>query len=225
MKGAVEEALPFYESISEAISLGLAGPLRRRAIHRLRSSRKEWVLDSGSGPGVSSELLLRDGFVRVVGLDPSMKLLRSTKARLGDSFHPVQGIAENVPLRSTSISAIVTCFSLRDVRDKTQSISEFSRIAKDHGLLEIVDVGKPENQLSQRMIRLYVALIMPVFARFLIGRRARSNPFRMIIPTFRTLSTNNVLRAQVAQMFGSATLNQFVLGGLVIVEGTKCAPA
>lgn len=221
VKRTVEQALPFYDTISEAISLGLAGPLRRRAIRKIEYSRNEWVLDSGSGPGVSSEQMLSDGFTRVVGLDPSLSLLTSTKARLGDNFHPVQAIAENIPLRSMSISGIIACFSLRDVRDKTRSISEFSRLAKDNGLLEIVDVGKPESQLSQGLIRVYVSLIMPVLARVLIGRRARSNPFRMIIPTFRRLSTNRSLTSLVSGIFGPATLHQFMLGGLVIVEGTK----
>src|SRR2546428_13202500 len=59
---AIEDALPIYESTSEWISLGLAGPLRRRAVAFLRSHRKEWVLDSGAGPGVSSRMLLEGGF-------------------------------------------------------------------------------------------------------------------------------------------------------------------
>lgn len=221
VKTAVEQALPFYESISEAISLGLAGPLRRRAIRRLEDSRNEWVLDSGTGPGVSSQLMLSDGFERVIGLDPSLSLLRSAKHRLNDNFYPIQAIAENIPLRSRSISGIITCFSLRDVRSRNESISEFSRIVKSRGLLEIVDVGKPENQLSQEIVRTYVTLIMPIVARVLIGRRARSNPFRMIIPTFHGLSTNRNLTGLVAGIFGTATLHQYMFGGLVIVEGTK----
>lgn len=221
VKTAVELALPFYESISEAISLGLAGPLRRRAIRRLEDSRNEWVLDSGTGPGVSSQLMLSDGFERVIGLDPSLSLLRYAKDRLNESFYPIQAIAENIPLRSRSISGIITCFSLRDVRSRTDSICEFSRIVKSRGLLEIVDVGKPENQLSQEIIRTYVTLIMPIVARVLIGRRDRSNPFRMIIPTFHGLSTNRSLTGLVAGIFGTATLHQFMFGGLVIVEGTK----
>jgi ubiquinone/menaquinone biosynthesis C-methylase UbiE len=221
VKNAVEKAFPFYESISEAISLGLAGPLRRRAIRRLESSRKEWILDSGTGPGVSCELLLQDGFERVVGLDPSLSLLRATKIRLSDAFYPVQAIAENVPLRTASLGGVITCFSLRDVRDWARSISEFARVAKCDGLLEIVDVGKPDNQLFRRLIGVYISMIMPLLARVLIGHRGRINPFRMIIPTFRRLSTNNSLTRKTGEAFGSAKLHQFLFGGLVIVEGKR----
>jgi ubiquinone/menaquinone biosynthesis C-methylase UbiE len=165
--------------------------------------------------------LLQDGFERVVGLDPSLSLLRATKIRLSDAFYPVRGIAENVPLRTASVGGVIACFSLRDVRDRAQSISEFARVAKDDGLLEIVDVGKPDNQLFQRLIGVYISMIMPLLTRVLIGRRGRMNPFRMIIPTFRRLSTNSSLTRQTGEVFGSAKLHQFLFGGLVIVEGKR----
>ena len=226
VKRAVEEALPFYESISEAISFGLAGPLRRRAIRRLESSRWDWVLDSGSGPGVSSRMLLQDGFERVIGVDPSKPLLRSAKTRLGNNFHPIQAIAENIPLRSFSVSGAITCFSLRDVRDKTQSVSEFARVIKNDGFFEIVDVGKPDSQLLQRLVSVYVIVIMPLFARVLVGRRSKTNPFRMIIPTFRRLQTNRELARLTASYFSPVSLQEFLLGGLVVVDSrAKRKPA
>ncbi len=96
---AIEDAVPIYESTSEWISLGLAGPLRRRAVAFLRSHRREWVLDSGTGPGVSSRVLLEDGFENIIGLDPSIRLLRFARSRLGPRFCPIVGVAENLPLR------------------------------------------------------------------------------------------------------------------------------
>lgn len=224
VKRAVEDALPFYESISEAISLGLAGPLRRRAIRRLESSRRDWVLDSGSGPGISSRMLLQDGFEKVVGIDPSKKLLKSTKMVLGLNFYPIQAVAENVPLRSSSVSGTITCFSLRDVRDKTKSVSEFARVVKPEGFLEIVDVGKPDNKPLQRLIGIYVIVIMPLVARVLVGHRSKTNPFRMIVPTFRRLETNCELSKLTATRFGTVSQQEFLFGGLVMVEGRAKKP-
>src|SRR5947199_9175621 len=86
---AIEDAVPMYESTSEWISLGLAGPLRRRAVAFLRSHRREWVLDSGVGPGVSSRMLLEDGFEYIVGLDPSVHVVRVTRSHVGGPFCPV----------------------------------------------------------------------------------------------------------------------------------------
>jgi demethylmenaquinone methyltransferase / 2-methoxy-6-polyprenyl-1,4-benzoquinol methylase len=221
VKRAIEQAVPFYESISEAISLGLAGTLRRRAIRRIESSRKDWVLDSGTGPGVSSRLMLEDKFEKVVGLDPSLVLLRSARARLTECFYPVQGVAENLPFRDGSIAGAITCFSLRDVRDKAGSMVEFARVIVEKGRFEIVDIGKPDNLFFQRLISIYIVRVMPIMARVLIGRRARGNPFRMIIPTFFRLPTNQNLVRLAEGEFGRVGFHEFLFGGLVIVDALR----
>jgi len=217
----VEFALPFYEPISEVISLGLAGPLRRRAIRRIETWRKDWILDSGAGPGVSSRMMLENGFEKVIGLDPSLILLRAAKNRLGDRFYPVLGVAENLPFRGDSIAGAITCYSLRDVRDREESISEFARTVRDNGRLEIVDVGKPDRLFFRRLVGLYIILVMPIVARFFIGGRTRRNPFRMIIPTFHQLPTNQNLARLAEHKFGSSSLHEFLVGGLLIVEAAK----
>jgi len=217
---AIEIALPFYESISEIISLGLAGPLRRRAIRRLEKYRTNWILDSGTGPGTSSRMMLEDGFEKIAGLDPSRILLRFAKATLGPGFHPVLGVAESLPFRPGAFSGVLTCFSFRDVRDKALSMEGFARVVNREGRLEIVDIGKPDGTIRRKLIELYVTALMPILARFFIRGRTVGNPFRMIVPTFRRLATNRAITRLAEREFGSAKLHEFVLGGLVIVEAT-----
>lgn len=218
---AIECALPFYESISEIISMGLAGPLRRRAIRQLERYRADWILDSGTGPGTSSRMLLEDGFEKVVGLDPSLMLLGHAKAELGPSFHPVLGVAENLPFRPKAFSGVLTCFSFRDVRDKASSMEGFCRVVNRKGRMEIVDIGKPDGTIRRKLIELYVTVLMPNLARFLIRGRTTGNPFRMIEPTFRRLAANRAVTRLAEREFGSAKLHEFVLGGLVIIQATR----
>jgi ubiquinone/menaquinone biosynthesis C-methylase UbiE len=218
---AIERALPFYEPISEIISMGLAGPLRRRAIRQLERYRADWILDSGTGPGASSRMLLEDGFEKIVGLDPSAILLEYAKAELGPRFNPVLGAAENLPFRSNAFSGVLTCFSFRDVRDKTLSMAEFARVVNQEGRLEIVDIGKPDGTIRRKLIDLYVAGLMPIVARFFIRERAVENPFRMIVPTFRGLAKNRSVTRLAEQEFGWARLHEFLLGGLVIIGATR----
>lgn len=218
---AVEYSVPLYESISEAISLGLAGPLRRRAIEWLRYFRKDWVLDLGTGPGVSSRILLSTGFEKVVGVDPSPKLLKFATSMLGEGFHPVVGIAENLPFRAGSFDGVLTCFALRDVKDLVESLREVSRVVRNDGGLAVVDIGKPDGLFWRELLWLYVSLGMPLVARLLIRGRIRGNPFRMIIPTFQRLLTNGRLLALMEREFGPSKLKEFMLGGLVIVEAKK----
>src|SRR4029077_16151510 len=96
---AIEDASPVYDPTSEWISLGLAGPIRRRAVAFLRSHRREWVLDSGAGPGVSTRMLVEDKFENIIAIDPSLHLLRFARSRIGTRFSPIVGVAENLPLR------------------------------------------------------------------------------------------------------------------------------
>jgi ubiquinone/menaquinone biosynthesis C-methylase UbiE len=218
---AVERALPFYESISEIISIGLAAPLRRKAIRRLEGHRKDWILDSGAGPGTSSRMMLQDAFGKIAGLDPSLILLQRAKTTLGPDFHPVIGVAESLPFRANIFSGVLSCFSFRDVRNKQSSMAEFARVTCLKGRLEIVDVGKPDGLFRQKLIGLYVVVTMPIIARFFIGGRLRGNPFQMIVPTFRQLATSRTITRMAERNFGPARLHEFLLGGLVIVEAER----
>jgi demethylmenaquinone methyltransferase/2-methoxy-6-polyprenyl-1,4-benzoquinol methylase len=216
---AVERSAPVYECISEVISLGLAKPVRRRAISRLERNRNDWVLDSGSGPGTSTRLLARRGFRKIVAIDPSIRLLRSAKLQFPNDFELVQAIAEHLPFRAEGFASIVTCFSLRDVRDVESTLGEFRRVMKLHGTLEIVDIGKPDNLFFRRVTENYVSLVMPVITKWLIRGRIQGNPFRMIVPTFHRLLPNHQLSALVENVVGSSLLEQFLFGGLIIIEG------
>src|SRR5438093_12068224 len=218
---AIEDAVPIYASTSEWISLGLAGPLRRRAVAFLRFHQKEWVLDSGVCPGVSSRMLLVDGFENIVGLDPSMYLLRFAKSRLGRRFCPVVGVAENLPFRSGSLGAVITCFSLRDVVSLSRSLDEFARATRRGGALAVVDIGKPDSGSWRSLIGFYISHLMHVLARFSIRGRTSGNPFRMIIPTWKRLQTNRRISDLIELSFGHCVLKSFLLGGLVVFEADR----
>ena len=218
---AIENALPVYESTSEWIALGLAGPLRRRAVAFLRSHRREWVLDSGAGPGVSSRMLQNGGFENVVGLDPSLTLLRFAKSRLGTQFHPVVGIAENLPFRPGSLGGVITCFALRDAVNYDKSLEEFAHMTRRGGALAIVDIGKPDGGFSRSTIDFYISHIMPVIARLWIRGRVPGNPFKMIIPTWKRLDSNKRVADLIERFFGPCALKSYFLGGLVVFEADR----
>lgn len=201
--------------------MGLAGPLRRRAIRQLEKYRTDWILDSGPGPGTSSRMMLEDRFERIVGLDPSPTLLRHAKDSLRSGLYPVIGVAECLPFRSGAFSGVLTCFSFRDVRDRALSLEEFARVSNREGRLEIVDIGKPDGAFRRKLIELYVAALMPIIARLFISGRTTGNPFQMIVPTFQRLATNSNVTRLAEKEFGSAKLHEFLLGGLVIIEAER----
>jgi len=166
-------------------------------------------------------MMLEDGFEKIAGLDPSRILLRFAKATLGPCFHPVLGVAESLPFRPGAFSGVLTCFSYRDVRDKALCLVEFARVMDRKGWLEIVDVGKPDGLFRQKLIGLYIAVFMPVIARFFISGQTKENPFQMIVPTFHRLAKNRSVTRLAEEKFGSARLYEFLLGGMVIIEAKR----
>ncbi|HEV2120409.1 MAG TPA: methyltransferase domain-containing protein [Candidatus Bathyarchaeia archaeon] len=166
-------------------------------------------------------MLLEDGFENIVGLDPSIRLLRYARSRLGHRFCPIVGVAENLPLQSGSIGAVITCFSLRDVVNLDRSLDEFARVTRRGGALAVVDIGKPDSGFSRVLIGFYISHIMPVLARLSIRERMAGNPFKMIIPTWKKLQTNKRLSDLIEQSFGPCALKSFLLGGMVVFEADR----
>jgi len=166
-------------------------------------------------------MLLEGCFEDVVGLDPSVRLLRFARSRLARRFCPIVGVAENLPFRPGSLGAVITCFSLRDVVNLGRSLEEFARATRRGGALAIVDIGKPDSGFWRVLIGLYISLVMPVLALFSIRGRTPGNPFKMIIPTWKKLLTNKRLSELIERSFGPCALKTFFLGGLVVFEADR----
>ena len=166
-------------------------------------------------------MMIDDGFRKIVAVDQSPKLLKHARTALGDAIQPVVAVAENLPFREEVFAGAITCFSLRDVMNTDQSLREFKRVLRRECMLQIVDIGKPDNSLLRGTTGVYISIVMPVLTRALAGGRVRGNPFEMIIPTFRRLQTNDALAQHVKDVFHSSNLHEFLLGSLIILEAKR----
>jgi len=222
---AIEESLPVYDSVSEKISLNLARKSRGQAIAYLAPYKRDWIIDIGVGPGTSSRMLLANGFKSIVGLDPSIVLLKHVKQTFHNGFHPVRGVSEWMPFRERSFAGVLVCFVLRDVRDLRDSLREISRVVREHGRFGVVDIGKPDNALLRSLIGFYVQHGMPIVSSLATRRRVRGNPFLMIVPTFNRLVSNQQLVKAVRSVFHRTELRSIMLGGLIVIQAEKSEPS
>ena len=161
------------------------------------------------------------GFEDIVGLDPSVRLLRFARSRLASRFCPIVGVAENLPIRQGSLGAVITCFSLRDLVNPDHGLEEFARATRRGGALAIVDIGKPDRGFWRALIGFYISHVMPVLAGLSNHRRTPGNPFKMIIPTWKRLLTNRRLSDLIEQSFGPCVQKSFFLGGMVVFEADR----
>jgi ubiquinone/menaquinone biosynthesis C-methylase UbiE len=107
------------------------------------------------------------------------------------------------------------------------AIDEFRRVLGEDGSLAIIDLGKPNKILKRTFVTLYIEYLMPLVARFSKSSRIRGNPWRMIVPTYRLLVTNQELVQSLKKRFSEVKIWEFSLGGIIIVlaQVSRLTPA
>jgi ubiquinone/menaquinone biosynthesis C-methylase UbiE len=183
------------------------------------------VLDGGVGPGTTSRLILARIKPRIlIGLDGSAKQIAAAKVNLAeysDLLQFVRASFEFIPFRESIFDGIITCYALRDSLDLSKSISEYSRVCAPRGVFADVDIGKSDNTVKRLMGVLYVKFLMPLLAKMAIWRRMKSNPWRMIGPTFDTLPKNKLLLGIMRRQFPNIQTKEFLTGGVIVIIGRK----
>ncbi len=219
---AIEASIPEYDKVNEKVSLGRAMKAREYAARKLNLQKGAIVLDAGIGPGTMSEVLLsKTPGLTIVGLDASTTLLRAARERFnssrGKEVHLVRATFEALPLRDGSVSDVVSAYAFRDARDRNTAIDELGRVMVSRGSFAIVDLGKPDNALKRAAITVYVRFFIPLIARFTKSERVSGNPWRMIFPTYQSLTTNRTLVQSLSRRFFNVRIWQFSLGGVVVI--------
>jgi len=224
--GAIEDSIPLYDRVNEMISLGQASAARKFAIEQLQLTGESKVLDAGIGPGTTSKLVLESVVPSLlVGLDGSVKQLTTARSNLGtigaNVLHVVCGSFEFLPFRDQTFDSVITCYALRDSFNLTQSIGEYYRVCEERGAFADVDIGKPENFLKRLGSNLYIRYLMPLIAKFVILGKIKGNPWRMIVPTYRTLPTTPTILSMMKEKFQQVQLKEFIMGGVVVIVSRK----
>jgi demethylmenaquinone methyltransferase/2-methoxy-6-polyprenyl-1,4-benzoquinol methylase len=223
---AIEESIPLYDHVNNLISFGKAQVARKLAIRELQLAHGKVVLDAGIGPGTTSRLIMESCKpALLVGLDTSSKQLKTAKSNLSavgsTSLQLVRGCFEYLPFRSHVFDAVITCYALRDSLDIPKAIGEYQRICEQSGAFADVDLGKPDNLLKRAGSTAYIRYLMPLIAKAAIIGKIKGNPWRMIVPTYKTLPTNDALVSQMRSKFLGVECKEFLMGGIIVIIGRK----
>lgn len=115
-------------------------PFRERVI----AAAQGQVLEIGVGSGFNLPLYA-DRVERVIGLDPSPKLLEMARSAAERTRLPVElmeGDAEAIPLDDKSIDTVVTTWVLCTVADPTRALADMRRVLKPNGQLLFAEHGR-----------------------------------------------------------------------------------
>jgi demethylmenaquinone methyltransferase/2-methoxy-6-polyprenyl-1,4-benzoquinol methylase len=158
-----------YDRIERMMALGTGAWYRRRALVRSGLVAGMSVLDVAVGTGLVAReaVAVVGGPRRVVGLDPSIGMLRAASKPL--AITAVQGMAENLPFASSEFDFLSMGFALRHLSDLSVVFGEFHRVLKPGGTVCILEITRPQGRIARSALRAYMRGIVPFLAR-LAGR-------------------------------------------------------
>ena len=130
-------------------------------VQRHSSSSHPFILDLGAGPGLLSvEIFRKIPQATIIGIDPLIKMLQLAKGNVKNAdfqtFEPVVGVSENIPLKNNTVDMIASRFSLPYWTQPNKSFQEMMRVLKPGGkvVLEALNRDFPTWKLLFIKIRM-----------------------------------------------------------------------
>ena len=163
-----DDTAPWYETVNNVVSFGSGDRYRREAL--LRNGLKDGmrVLDVATGTGVVARAAAKIT-EHVIGLDPSIGMLLAGRAKR--ALPSIQGVGEQLPIRSASVDFITIGFALRHLADLRSAFIEYRRVLRPGGRLLILEITPPRSRLARGWLRVWMRGFVPIVARITTRRR------------------------------------------------------
>jgi ubiquinone/menaquinone biosynthesis C-methylase UbiE len=136
----------FYQDHIVPVLINLA--MQRQELVAYRShvipAAEGRVLEIGVGSGLNLPFYSRN-VERLVGLDPSSKLLSMVRRNLKRNASPIElieGSAEAIPLQTNSVDTVVITWTLCSIPDADRALREMHRVLRPGGHLLFVEHGR-----------------------------------------------------------------------------------
>lgn len=168
-----------YDLLNRLMSLGLDRRWRRRLVRAVLADPvpPALVLDLATGTAdVALALLRADRALRVVGLDPSARML-AQGARKGAAraalaagrLRLMRGDALRLPYGAATFGACCVAFGIRNVPDRLAALCELRRVTAPGGLVAVLELGEPRQGLLAPLARWHVQRVVPALGAWLSG--------------------------------------------------------
>lgn len=190
-----DETAGDYDRIERMMAFGTGPWYRRRALVRSGLAPGMDVLDVAVGTGlVAREAVTIVGdSKKVVGVDPSLGMLRSSSQPL--DIVAVQGMAESLPFANDRFDFLSMGFAMRHMSDLSVVFGEFFRVLEPGGTVCILEITKPRGAIARTVLKAYMRGLVPFLARFAGRHRETAHLFRYFWDTIEACVPPEAIRA------------------------------
>lgn len=144
--------------------------LKETLLRHLDGNKNSTILDFGSGTGFLAEILLEEGYQKVICLDINRNMLGRAQKRLaGYPALLVRGDGLHLPLPDNCVDAVVSKWVLWVLPDPEQAIKEMVRVTKPGGKIIALDSSKQKTTEKQNLLKKLVKTAHSLFIALFSG--------------------------------------------------------
>lgn len=163
-----------YDLLNDLQSFGLHRIWKKRVVNLANVKNGDKTLDLCCGTGDISFALTKQG-AETIGLDFSAQMLEVANRRLRNHKNKIQnlkfqqGDAQQLPFSDNSFDAVTVGYGLRNLTSWETGLKEMARVAKPGGRIVVLDFGKPQNRLWQKIYFAHLQCSVPLIGLLFCG--------------------------------------------------------
>ena len=164
-----------YDLMNDLMTLGMHRRWKRQTAALAAQGLSGPAIDVSTGTGdLALELARRPDIEHAVGLDllPKMVSLAESKAEsrgLSATVTMMNGDALSLPFANGSFACATAGFSLRNMPDVKQALSEMVRVVRPGGRVVILELSPMEHGLRSTLFRPIFHSLIPMIGRLVAG--------------------------------------------------------
>lgn len=211
-----------YDTLNTLFSIGIDRLWRRRLVREIGSANL--VLDIATGTAeVAIEASNRLNEARVIGIDPSEKMLRLGRRKIeslgmGGKVTLIQGVAENLPFKDDTFDGVTIAFGIRNTIDPLNSLREMKRVLRPGGKAGILEFAVPKNRFFGPVYMFYLRNVLPLVGS-LFGTKREYEYLGNSISQFP--QRESFVRLMEETGFNVEKTIELTVGTVIIYIGTK----
>ncbi|MCE2431561.1 MAG: bifunctional demethylmenaquinone methyltransferase/2-methoxy-6-polyprenyl-1,4-benzoquinol methylase UbiE [Candidatus Latescibacteria bacterium] len=154
-----------YDLLNHLLSMGIDIVWRKKTIDQLQPGPNWRILDLATGTGdLGFECGKRAGDIQVIGVDPSMPMLREGEKKNASRANPVAflcGEGECLPFGEGTFDGVTIGFGIRNVAELETALSEMCRVLKVGGRVAVLEFSRPRTPVFRGLYNFYFQRILP----------------------------------------------------------------